>query len=192
MRLRSGPKLVFLLASLATGCVLAVAALRWDRLVEGWHLRRLHSRDLDVQAEAAARLGELRSRRAVERLVHLVERALGHPQENPEGVVAVLALKALARLGTTGVDAIDRASAGWDAWMRRGLLKLVLEEEALEPFRPLLARWIRGRSEPINHATLEALSRLERASVEDVRKSLPPERTARVARRRGQPALIEW
>ena len=67
-----GRRLAWICASLVGLVLVAGIAASWDSLLETWYLHRLGSDDKDTRIEAATRLGELGSLRAVPELLALI------------------------------------------------------------------------------------------------------------------------
>jgi hypothetical protein len=124
-------------------------ALR-DRLIEQWHLFRLESRDVSVRFRAAVRLGEMRSLRALPKLVDVLKEtderrleaeAVWGPRFSAEasGVAGVF-----APFGSAAVPALDRAldeTSGEKGhyWRRTACLALA-GTKAPEAVAPLVER----------------------------------------------------
>jgi hypothetical protein len=101
--MRARAKLISRTAVVIGLAVLAAAgiALRGEAVAQ-WHLWRFGSGDPEIRREAAARLGELRCRRAIP---HLVER-MWRDRNDPAMVAA--ALGALKKIGPEAEMAIRR------------------------------------------------------------------------------------
>lgn len=67
-----GRRLAWTCASVVAIVLVAGVASSWNSLLETWYLHRLHSPDEGTRNEAAARLGELHSLRAVPELVRMI------------------------------------------------------------------------------------------------------------------------
>lgn len=83
MTLRRGRATALIVLTLVLG-ILGTAAIAWpERIAEGWWLHALSSSEESERREAIARLGEMRSKRAILRLIEVIETSFDprFPQE---------------------------------------------------------------------------------------------------------------
>ncbi len=111
----TGRRVAAILGALGAIALVAAAFVVWPVVVESWHIERLESPDADVRADAARRLGEMRSVRAVPVLVDtLASHVIGPPDDNGFSIHYVASdewlhrpeARALVAIGTPGARAL--------------------------------------------------------------------------------------
>lgn len=159
---RGGRTIALSTAAMAMVILVAAAILAKDRILEQWYLWRLEVGSEEEQADAAERLGELRSVRAVPALVAMFKKASWNSLETIRSDGSAVAylfdpgrgqpfLSALDRIGKPAIGALLKAltdakarGEGWDiAEVLREIYpspKLFSEEEHHEAVRNLQIR----------------------------------------------------
>src|SRR2546427_6577736 len=100
MRVRRGKTFVVFTMVLSVAVLLGGVIASKDRLREEWFLRKLDSKDKEEREFAIEKLGELRSSRAVPRLVELAK------NESVELLESSPVAKALIHIGSPAVRAL--------------------------------------------------------------------------------------